>query len=48
MKCLPKKRNGKFANGVTFNAATGACYCEYGQNGRNGVGKWINTFIKRS
>ena len=49
MKCLTKMRNGKLANGVTVDAATGkSCYCEYGQTGRNGSGSWKNTFIKRS
>ena len=49
MKCLTKRRNGKLANGVTVDAATGkSCYCEYGQTGRNGSGSWKNTFIKRS
>ena len=49
MKCLTKRRNGKLANGVTVDAATGqSCYCEYGQTGRNGNTVWINTFIRRS
>ena len=46
--CSKREKNGLLANGATVDSKTEkTCYCEYGQNGRQTDGHWINTFIER-
>ncbi len=46
-ECKKKKKNGKFANGVTFDQRGKDCYCEFEMTSFQDNRIWTSTFIHR-